>query len=381
MTRFDRPRRLVLTFTVLALLASGRAPALAQIQCYPDSMMTFPRIALCAFPGHFQDYSQVEPYSDPEKYPACVGVSLGPLPDSIRRDARTVSLRFKRDRRAEARRDFGGYRIYRVTNRPDTARMELIRRFSRQPGDERTWKFSTVDADPASPTYLQFMCQSEVVNDSVATFVDPDESGSYQKRCRTDSLGRCIPGDSLMVLVVPAGPHDGFRIWYAVTYEAFNSVEKNYADLFVPDTLTAPGLTQRERYARCDSTRIGDPRGCPNLNSKSANIIEVAVEPTGGPAANLERVGVVPNPYRAHAPWDLTGGNEVHFVNLPQRATVKIFTLAGDLVTTLQHNDPVRDFERWNLKNESGRLVASGIYMYLVESGTYSFRDRFIVIR
>lgn len=96
---------------------------------------------------------------------------------------------------------------------------------------------------------------------------------------------------------------------------------------------------------------------------------------------NLERVGVVPNPYRGRAPWDPQGGNEVHFTNLPVRSTIKIYTIAGDLVRTLQHSDRVRDFERWDLTNQDGQSVASGIYMYRVESGTFTFQSRLVVIR
>ena len=232
-----------------------------------------------------------------------------------------------------------------------------------------------VDSSRISPTYLQFIgplgsnCAGQVVNDSIVTFVDPDSNGSYQKRCRIeDSQGRCLTvGDSMMMLVAPPGPHDGFRTWYAITYEAFNTSDATFEDLFVPDP------------AHC--TDPLNPLTCSNLNHKGANITSVYVEPTGGPTANLERVGVVPNPYRAHAPWDPVAGNELHFINLPNRATIKIFTVAGDLVTTLEHNDPVRDFERWNLKNGDGRAIASGIYMYRVESGTFSFQNRFVVIR
>ena len=39
--------------------------------------------------------------------------------------SRKATFRFLRDRRAEARQDFGGYRIYRVTNTPDTSSIPL----------------------------------------------------------------------------------------------------------------------------------------------------------------------------------------------------------------------------------------------------------------
>jgi hypothetical protein len=370
MIRFARPFRSSLVSAVMALALVAGAPALsrAQVQCYPDTVLAFPRIALCAFPGIYQDSSLVQPYQ-------CIGVFKGPLPDSIKHAARAISLRFKRDRVAEARPDFGGYRIYRVTNQPDSSKMVLIRRFSRQAGDERTWNFSTVDSSRISPTYLQFIgkagsaCAGRVVSDSIVTFLDPDSSGSYRKRCRiVDGNGRCMtPGDSVMAVLIPPGPHDGFRTWYAITYEAFNAVENNYEDLFIPD------------LANCADP--SKPLGCPNLNNKLLNITSTYVEPTAGPTANLERVGVVPNPFRANAAWDPETGNELHFINLPVRSTIKIFTLSGDLVTTLQHNDAVRDFERWDLLNAQGRPVASGIYMYRVESGSFTFQSRFIVIR
>ncbi len=90
---------------------------------------------------------------------------------------------------------------------------------------------------------------------------------------------------------------------------------------------------------------------------------------------------VVPNPYRARSEWDSPTGHELHFINLPVEARIRIYTVAGDLVAELHHTDRVHDFERWNLKNGDGRDVTSGIYMYRVEASSFSFQDRFIVIR
>ena len=60
---------------------------------------------------------------------------------------------------------------------------------------------------------------------------------------------------------------------------------------------------------------------------------------------------------------------------------IRIYTVAGDLVRELQHNDRIRDFERWDLKNASGNEVASGIYVYRIESGSFHFQNRLVVIR
>lgn len=326
----------------------------------------FPTIPVCAFPGAYQDSSLIRPNR-------CVGAFQAPLPDSVRQQSRTITVRFLRDRRVESLPTFGGYRIYRMVNAPDSNRAVLIRRFSRQDAEERLWRFSVVDTsnDAATPN---FICNGQVVHDSVITFIDPDSAGNFVKECRLlDHLGRCISrGDSVLRLIPPPGPHDGFQTWYSVVYELKNTTrDAPYDEMFVPDSL--------DNYARCDS--VGRPNSCPNLNHKVANLTPDPVEPTGGPRQNLEQVIVVPNPFRAREQWDRAGQNEVHFINLPQRATIKIYTLSGDLVTQLEHVDSVRDFERWDLRNQEGRDVASGIYMFRVEAGTFSFQNRFVVIR
>jgi hypothetical protein len=177
-------------------------------------------------------------------------------------------------------------------------------------------------------------------------------------------------GDSIFVLVAPPGPHDGFLTWYSVTYERRNTTDPDYEDLFLPDTL--------DNYARCGTP--GDPSTCPNLNHKLRNLAG-PTEPTGGPTPISRRCWSCRIRYRGSEVWDQPGQSELHFINLPAVATIKIYTAAGDLVRQLEHNDQVRDFERWDLKNGAGQAVASGIYVYRVEAGSFQFQNRLVVIR
>jgi len=342
-----------LTQVLLAGLALGAARPAYAASNTPD-------IPVWALAGHWLDGSLFTPNR-------CVG-ALAPLPDSLFPFPRTITVRFLRDRRTEARPDFGGYRIYRMTNAADSSRAVLIRRFSLNPGSELTWNFSRLDT-----TTMQYRCGGANVNDSIVTFVDPDSNGLYVKVCRRpgDRSGRCFsPGDSIFILLSPPGPHDGFLTWYSITIEKKNTTDPDYEDLFLPDTL--------DSFARC--TNPLDRLTCPNLNHKLRNLAG-PIEPTGGPTANLERVLVVPNPYRGSEVWDPPGQGEVHFINLPSRSRIRIFTAAGDLVREIQHNDSVRDFERWDLKNGAGQQVASGIYVYRVESGSFHFQSRLVVVR
>ncbi len=352
----------VLVLLALALVAGAGSLSAAHAQS-TETPQQFWHIPVWAQPGAWQDDTALYPLR-------CVG-ALTPRSDSLVRKPRTVTVRFLRNRRVEARSDFGGYRIYRCTNTPDTTTAMLVRRYSANDGDEPLWHFSRVDA--TDPTRLPFMCGGAVVHDSVLTFVDPDSSGALGKVCRdVDPQGRCTsPRDSVWAFMKVPGPHDGFRTWYTVTYEADNTIDNTYEDLFVPDT--------GDDYARC--LEYGVAGTCPNLNNKLANMIAEPVEPTAGPTVNLQAVAVVPNPFRGRESWDLPGGNEVHFTNLPPKARIRIYTVAGDLVRDLSHDESVRDFERWDLKNANGRDVASGIYMYRVESGVFFAQGRFIVIR
>jgi len=157
------------TFFVPALLALALTAGAGW--CSPARAQAgFPRIPVWSFAGG---------------YCATCGA------DSVVQRGRATTVRFLRNRWAEGRADFGGYRIYRVTNQPDTARMVLVRRYSVNPGDQITWYFSKVDTlDPTFP----FKKNGVVANDSVITFVDPDSTGNYVKVCRVrDQFGRCRP--------------------------------------------------------------------------------------------------------------------------------------------------------------------------------------------
>ncbi|MEK6649798.1 MAG: hypothetical protein AABY75_02385 [Bacteroidota bacterium] len=83
--------------------------------------------------------------------------------------------------------------------------------------------------------------------------------------------------------------------------------------------------------------------------------------------AGYQRIGVYPNPYLASREQVSSALEQsVTFTNLPQRAIFRIFNLAGHLVRTL-HKDHPSQFFNWDLKNENGWLVASGMYICLVE--------------
>ena len=92
-----------------------------------------------------------------------------------------------------------------------------------------------------------------------------------------------------------------------------------------------------------------------------------ALTPTRPPAENWqENVVVVPNPYHVQAAQKY-GGRRLNFLNLPAYANVRIYTMTGDLVQTLEHNSDTGD-EDWQRQDTFSTMeIVSGVYFYVVE--------------
>lgn len=92
----------------------------------------------------------------------------------------------------------------------------------------------------------------------------------------------------------------------------------------------------------------------------------------------FDKINVFPNPLYGFNPatsYSNSPADEpfVTFSNLPQEdVTVRIYTLSGTLIRTLTSDDPnirstpAAPFMQWDLQNESGLRVASGLYLAIV---------------
>ena len=108
-------------------------------------------------------------------------------------------------------------------------------------------------------------------------------------------------------------------------------------------------------------------------------------------ASSMGTIYTVPDPYLTVSSLERKiinesegrGDRRIDFVNLPARCSISIFTTAGRLVRVLQHEamlDNAR--EAWDLRTKDGLEVASGVYLYVVESeGVGTFRGRLAIIK
>ncbi len=95
-------------------------------------------------------------------------------------------------------------------------------------------------------------------------------------------------------------------------------------------------------------------------------------------ASSPSNVKVVPNPYVVSSPTGFVTG--VQFVHLPANCTIKIYTMSGDYILSLYHNDGSGD-ETWDLRNENDQLVAPGVYFWVVESDQGTQKGKFVIIQ
>ena len=98
---------------------------------------------------------------------------------------------------------------------------------------------------------------------------------------------------------------------------------------------------------------------------------------------DISNVSVVPNPYIISSRFNESeNGNRIRFTNLPQQCMINIYTISGEFVKTINHNDNFKGSVFWDLKNTSGRNVAPGLYIYVLETGNgLSKVGKFAVVR
>ena len=140
---------------------------------------------------------------------------------------------------------------------------------------------------------------------------------------------------------------------------------------------------------------------------ESAKVLVRAIPGTLATSATNAEIGVYPNPYYANAAWDQAGerSRKIYFTNLPARATIKIFTMTGDLVAEITHDAATYDgsgikwFDdfsalgvraqfaggehAWDLITKYDQAIATGLYLFTVkdEATGNIKRGKFLIIK
>jgi hypothetical protein len=221
--------------------------------------------------------------------------------------------------------------------------------------------------------------------------------------------GRVFEGYRLYRSEDPAGTAQSFtlRREFSVVdtvgprYAYSTGIETTFVDsVLMPGkvywySVTSFGLPDRHiiDYVDWDNSVKQETLATPSAES-SVLASRKRVKMTFSVSNEVGKVLVVPNPYRVDQNYTYEfGGYEgrarawteekrlLKFIHLPASCTIRIFTLAGDVVTTLHHDDPVHGETEWNLLSDSQRAIASGVYIFTVESALGTQIGKFVIIR
>ncbi len=127
----------------------------------------------------------------------------------------------------------------------------------------------------------------------------------------------------------------------------------------------------------------------PGVDTYSIKTVPTVAMTNAGSSV-LDKVRVVPNPYIVAADWETgstvfsgtRGEKKIEFTHLPARCTIRIYTVNGELVQTLQHSSIADGSEAWNLDTKDGIEIAYGIYVYQVDApGIGTKIGKFAVIK
>ena len=171
------------------------------------------------------------------------------------------------------------------------------------------------------------------------------------------------------------------RLWRSCGWVGFPLLAQNFPELdpeqgLIPtETRVSIRLSRRfEPYATGDETELlQDEAGVDNMNGHKPlyRFTTDGFGPVVGNTAivkdNLDQIRVVPNPYYAYSEYESDRlDNRVKFTNLPEQATISIYTLEGALIRQFRKDDASTIVE-WDLKNDANIPLASGMYVVHIE--------------
>lgn len=154
-----------------------------------------------------------------------------------------------------------------------------------------------------------------------------------------------------------------FKEWVDGNYVRTWRVNINYLEPNIP--LESQGklmLTTTKPFSRVDVV---------NFTVNGPSIDE------SGSKTNLDLIKVVPNPYvvthigEAALLSSQTSGRgerEIRFTHVPPGSKISIFTVRGDKIRTLTHDDLFVGNVFWNLRTEENLDAAYGVYIFVVET-------------
>ena len=184
----------------------------------------------------------------------------------------------------------------------------------------------------------------------------------------------------------PAQPNPGFLMYIAGHLFHFEMAALP-ADgtVWTMRSYTGGGLTGGNGSAGNEGPYVYNevrPRPFTAVGAEIHMLFDATNELLNPTLTSLDEVRTVPDPYYVTSEFEQTTDNKViKFVNLPNAATIRIYSSSGVLVDVIEHNSISTDGSAtWNVRNRNNQVVASGVYFYHIESGDARKVGRFTIV-
>ena len=187
-----------------------------------------------------------------------------------------------------------------------------------------------------------------------------------------ESQWKEIDGVIYKYLFIDENVIDGLEYTYSiVAYDM--GVEATYETRYIPNG-------NGEFIAVLDTNfsnpnEWANPEGYASIeNSKGTTILDRNFSqnyPGIQPQKDLSHVKVVPNPYVSRSIFkESEFMRKIRFTNLPIQCTIKIYTISGELVQSISHDNPSSGNEWWDMRTLNNQEVGPGLYLYHVKNNS-----------
>lgn len=123
------------------------------------------------------------------------------------------------------------------------------------------------------------------------------------------------------------------------------------------------------------SGALGVP-GSPSMTGGGFTLTPIPIQLTRAAQLDLTQAHAFPNPFKASL-----GHTTVTFTRLTAQARIRIYTVSGELVQTLERSDASTDSTVWDTLNSQGHRTASGLYLYAIDGGGDKKTGKLAIIR
>ncbi|MBC7862707.1 MAG: hypothetical protein IAF38_07005 [Bacteroidia bacterium] len=144
---------------------------------------------------------------------------------------------------------------------------------------------------------------------------------------------------------------------------------------FSPTTTSMP-ITVNSSYLPSDTVKTNILNNNMPMYKFSTADIYTELNNSNAAVNALDLINIVPNPYFGYSSYEVSRlDNKVKITNLPENCKVRIYTLNGTLVRTYNKDSDLdrdgtsyRTSLDWDLKNQKGIPIASGLYIIHVDA-------------